>query len=378
MKNTVVLDLFLGDSGKGKVVDYLAANHKTVVRFNGANNAGHTLKVDGKTYSTHAVPSGVLYSHTTNLIGHGVTLDPYVLKEELESFPFAKVLISGNCHVILPEHIEQDIVNEKKYKIGSTKRGVSPAAISKYGRTGMLYSDFLLTDAEFDKRLPQLRDNAFSALVVYKGLRDFFREYVLEDSVNWIHDNADGLLFEGAQGTFLDIDFGHYPFVTASNSTIGSVYTGTGINPTQIDEVVGLFKAYGSYVGTNEDFKDIEDEDLNNKLCDLGQEYGATTGRRRRLCWLDLDAIKKAVKINGPTQLAITRMDTLGQMPVVKLTYQGQTMEYVPWGDLSGVETIEELPASAKGFLWFIENALGVQIKMVGVGPERDQLLIKE
>lgn len=384
MTNTVVLDLFLGDSGKGKIIDYLAEKANSVVRFNGSNNAGHTLKLDSQTYKTHALPSGVLYSHITNFIGHGCVINPVQLLKEIETFKHfnSKIYISGNAHMILPYHISDDIQRESHRGVGSTKQGVSPAFEAKSGRRGIQYKDLLLSETEFKEKvrfaLPII-SYQFQATEIYEQLGERLRPYIVKDSINFIHNLAKsgGMLFEGAQGTFLDIDVGEYPYVTASNCTIGAVLTGTGLNMKQIDEIVGVIKAYGSYVGTSVNFVDIADQELNDKLCELGQEYGATTGRRRRLCWLDLDQIELAVKINGPTKLAITRMDTLGQLSKIYLKHNNELIPFKPWGDLKGITNIEDLPFSAKKYLDYIETALSTPIWAVGVGAERKELLVR-
>jgi len=211
-------------------------------------------------------------------------------------------------------------------------------------------------------------------------LSEQLKPYIVEDGVGFMHEliSKGSVVFEGAQGTFLDIDVGDYPFVTSSNCTIGAVFTGTGINPKQLDEVIGVIKAYGSYVGTSSKFDDIKDSKINDQLCQLGQEYGATTGRRRRLCWLDLDKIKLATQINGPTKLVITRMDTLGQLPEINIKYQNQLHKFEPWGDLDQVQNMQDLPKSATCYLDFIEKVLQVPIWAVGVGPARKDLIIKD
>ena len=385
MTNTVVLDLFLGDSGKGKIIDYLAETANSVIRFNGSNNAGHTLKLDGQIYKTHALPSGVLYPHITNFIGHGCIINPIQLLKEIETFKSfnSKIFISGNAHMVLPYHIVDDIEREKVRGVGSTKQGVSPAFQAKVGRSGIQYKDLLLSREEFWEKatfLLPILSYRFEAQEIYTTLAEKLKPYIVEDSINFVHDLADkgGMLFEGAQGTFLDIDIGEYPYVTSSNCTIGSVLTGTGLNMRQIDEIVGVVKAYGSYVGTSTNFPDIIDQQLNDKLCELGQEYGATTGRRRRLCWLDLDRIALAVKINGPTKLVITRMDTLGQLSQIYLKHKNQLIQFKPWGDLKGITNIKDLPSSALEYLEYIEKALSTPIWAVGIGQERKELLVKE
>lgn len=382
MPNTVVLDLFLGDSGKGKITDYLAPQHLGVVRFNGSNNAGHTLYVDGTKYKTHAVPSGVLHSHTINFIGHGCVINPAILLQEIQTFAHLNpaIYVSGQAHVVLPSHIEMDIARELKYNIGSTQQGVSPAYESKANRSGIRYENFLLTEEEFITLGSQRTSLSPSELAPIWGLGQQLRDNIITDGVEFIHElKARGsILLEGAQGCFLDIDVGDYPFVTASNCTIGSVLTGTGLSIRDIDEVIGVFKAYGSYVGTKTSFPDIEDVSLNNQLCELGQEYGATTGRRRRLCWLDLDLIARAIQINGPTKLCLTRLDTLGQMPVIKVKHNAELVNFEPWGDISNCRNIQALPPSALRFLDFIERSLKMPIWAVGNGPNREDLLLNQ
>lgn len=380
MVNRVVLDLFLGDSGKGKIVDLLAKRSVGVIRFNGSNNAGHTLSVDGKVFKTHAVPSGVLYQNITNFIAHGCAINPEVLFKEIAMFPKSKVVISGDAHIIFPHHIETDCYRESLFKIGTTKQGVGPVFEDKAARRGLRYKDFLLSEQEFVEKVHKQNSNTN-----LNDYRDFYQKYkaitssVIIDGVEFIHQlkKSGDLVFEGAQGTYLDVDLGHYPYCTSSNTTIGAVFTGTGISPKDINEVVGIFKAYGSYVGTREDFLDIEEQDLNDQLCDLGQEFGATTGRRRRLCWLDLDQIKRSIMINGCSHLGMTRLDTLGQMPVIKIKFQNKLHQFESWGDLKGVSDINQLPLSCMQYISFVEKALEMQIAIFGVGAEREAVLFQ-
>lgn len=385
MVNTVVLDLFLGDSGKGKIADYLAKTAKAVVRFNGSNNAGHTLVLNGQTFKTHAVPSGVLHPHTMNYIGHGCTIDPLVLMNEIEQFKNHNnnIYISGQAHIILPRHIELDIERESVNAVGSTKRGVAPAYEAKHGRYGLRYESLLLDRKDFEEKLKSISTTLQAVekgLEIYDKCAQYLAKHIVRDGVIFAHYIASNgsIVFEGAQGTFLDIDVGDYPYVTSSNCTIGSVMSGTGLNMSQIHEIVGVVKAYGSYVGTNQDFPDIDDKQLNEQLRQLGQEFGATTGRPRRLCWLDLDRIKKATMINGPTKLAITRMDTLGQLPIVKIKYKNTLHDFQPWGDLKGITSMADLPDPAKQYLNFVEKVLSTPIWAVGIGPGRNDLLISE
>lgn len=388
MHNTAVLDLFLGDSGKGKIVDYLAETAHAVVRFNGSNNAGHTLSIKGQQYKTHSIPSGILHPHTVNFIAHGCIMDPLVLSEEILKFSSfnSKIYISGQAHMILPHHIKLDCARELKKPVGSTKRGVAPAYESKMARYGLRYQDLLLPKQSFLNKAVEVFNNSLSSSsnifieelsAVFDKTSDTLSKHIITDSLQFIHNLADkgGIVFEGAQGTFLDIDVGDYPFVTSSNCTVGAILTGTGLNITHINEIVGVIKAYGSYVGTNTKFEDINDPHLNDLLCSLGQEFGATTGRRRRLCWLDLDQIHRAVLINGPTKLAITRLDTLGQMPQIKVKWENKFVSFEPWGDLSGVRSMNDLPSSCRQYLDLIVQALKRPIWAVGIGPDRDNLL---
>ena len=383
MKHTAVLDLFLGDSGKGKITDFLAKEANSVIRFNGSNNAGHTLELDGQVYKTHALPSGVLYSHITNFIGHGCVINPEQLSREIDTFKGfkSKIHISGNAHMILPYHIEADIEREKLRGVGLTKQGVSPAFEAKAGRRGVQYKELLLPREAFlqKMRLELSLPHQFQIMKVYDTFSKRLKPYIVEDSISFIHNLASKgpMVFEGAQGTFLDIDIGEYPFITASNCTVGSIMTGTGLNMSHVQEIIGVVKAYGSYVGSSTTFPDITDNNLNDKLRELGQEYGATTGRPRRLCWLDLDKIKQATMINGPTKLAITRMDTLGQLPEIYLKYENTFVYFKPWGDLKAAPSIGNLPESAQHFLNFIERVLQVPIWAVGTGPSRNDLIFK-
>lgn len=385
MRNSAVLDLFLGDSGKGKIVDYLAKDAIGTIRFNGSNNAGHTLMFEGKKYKTHSIPSGILYPHTINFIAHGCVINPLKLIEEIEAFKQInnKVFISGNAHIILPSHIRQDCEKEESGKgIGSTKQGVSPAYASKYARTGIQFKDLLLPKHDYlNKCLIKIAKDLLEEVVfIYEKCSDILKNHIVIDGVDFIHNlaNKGNLVFEGAQGTFLDIDIGEYPFVTSSNCTVGAILTGTGLNTKHLHEVIGVIKAYGSYVGANLEFQDIKDQQINDLLCKLGEEFGTTTGRRRRLCWLDLDQIAISNKINGSDKLAITRMDTLGQLPQVYLKHQNNLIQFEPWGNLQHISDIDELPLSAQKFLDYIQKVLKTPIWAVGTGPSREQLLIRK
>jgi len=364
MKNYVILDLYLGDSGKGKISDYLSSleGAKAVIRFNGSNNAGHTIKHENKTYKTHCVPSGVLHPHIINLIGQGCNINIHKLLEEINCFPNAKIFISSNAHVITENHIQRDIEQEKIYSIGSTKQGVSPSYQDKYARKGIRNGYFLLNENEFNEKIKKLGINEQTKeeyIKLYNQAKELIKPYVKTNCNQFVNEllKQGGVVFEGAQGTYLDIDMGDYPFVTSSNTTIGSVFTGTGANPKLVDCVIGVFKAYSTYVGTNNSFKDLP-EAIGNKLCELGHEYGTTTGRKRRVGWLDLDAINNACEINGVDKCIMTKLDILSHLDIYKLIHNGEEQSF----------------DNKKSFMNYLSNNIKSPIWAVGVGPERKDL----
>lgn len=419
-KVNVVLGSFFGDEGKGKIIDYLSENASVSVRCSGGNNAGHTITVNGKKFAFHLIPSGILNSNTKALIGNGVVIDPKVLIEEinhLESNGFStkNLYISNKAHIIMPYHIILDKLleeNRGNNKIGTTARGIGPAYCDKYERSGIRVEDFVtpkfrelaqINIANKNKILtafdyPTL--NAEEIITEYEEYAKILAPYV-KDTINIIHqslEHDEHILCEGAQATLLDIDFGTYPYVTSSSPTIGGVCTGTGIGAKDIGEVYGVLKAYSSKVGEGP-FITEQNNSIGDTIRELGHEYGTTTKRPRRCGWLDLVALKYAVRINGMTGLAINHVDTIGQLDKIKLCvayeHKGKvSMDFSTnttyisnctpiyeefdgnFGDLSNIKTKEELPQNAKKYLKRIEEIVGIPIKFIGTGPDRKDMII--
>jgi len=419
-KVNVVLGSFFGDEGKGKIIDYLSTNAHVSVRCSGGNNAGHTIKVDGKKFAFHLIPSGILNSNTKALIGNGVVIDPKVLIEEINSleangYSTKNLYISNKAHIIMPYHIVLDKLLEESRgnnKIGTTARGIGPAYCDKHERSGIRVEDFItpnfrelaLTNIANKNKIfeaygyPTL--DAEEIIAEYEGYAKILAPYV-RDTINMIHKSLEDdeyILCEGAQATLLDIDFGTYPYVTSSNPTIGGVCTGTGIGAKDIGEVYGVLKAYSSKVGEGP-FITEQNNETGDLIRELGHEYGTTTKRPRRCGWLDLVALKYAVRINGMTGLAINHVDTIGKLDKIKLCvayeHKGKVStdfstnttyisNCVPvyeefdgnFGDLSNIKNREDLPDNAKKYLKRIEEIAGVPIKFIGTGPERDDMII--
>lgn len=420
-KVNVVLGTFYGDEGKGKIIDYLSKDADFAVRCTGGNNAGHTIHVDGKKYAFHLIPSGILNSDTKAIIGNGVVVDPKVLIEEIESLKNSghevnNLYISDKAHVIFPYHIEFDQLLEdlrdKNDKIGTTKRGIGPAYCDKFERSGIRFEDFI--SDRFETLLKRNVSQRNKILQLY-GCEPFdsdkiFQEYqqyaeilkqYVTDTVSMLHEALEQnktILCEGAQATLLDIDFGSYPFVTSSNPTIGGIVTGSGIGAKYIDEVYGVLKGYSSRVGSGP-YMTEEDNEIGDKIRELGHEYGTTTKRPRRCGWLDLVALKYAVMLNGMTGLAINHVDTIGKLDKIKLcvAYQHDGVQdmkfstnpdYVTkckpvyeefegnFGDIANIKKREDLPENAKKYLARIEELVGVPVKFIGTGARRDELIV--
>ncbi len=422
MATRVVVGTQWGDEGKGKYIDMLAKNSDIVVRFSGGNNAGHTIVAGGVKYALHLIPSGILHNGKTCIIGNGVVIDPAVLLREIDELNDKgintdKLLISDRAHVIMPYHKELDELQEKfrgSNSLGTTKRGIGPAYADKTERCGIRMCD--LIDADLFKQKVKANLDVKNLIIekVYGG-QGFDAEKVLEEysqyarrlkryvtdtnSVlfNAIEEGKD-ILFEGAQATFLDLDFGTYPYVTSSNPVAGGVCTGAGIGPVFINEVYGVLKAYTSRVGAGP-FPTEQDNEIGNKIRELGWEYGTTTGRPRRCGWLDTVMIRYAAKVNGLTALAINHVDTIGKLSKIKLcrAYKkdGVEISHFPaslkeldkcepiyeefdgWDtDISNVRTYGELPENARKYLSRLEELVGVRIKLIGVGKEREQTIV--
>ena len=417
----VVLGTFFGDEGKGKIIDFLSKNATMSIRCSGGNNAGHTINVDGKKFAFHLVPSGILNKNTKAVIGNGVVVNPKVLIEELENLKnngidISNFYLSDKAQVIFPYHIQMDELQEdiRENKIGTTKRGIGPAYCDKYERSGLrvedLYSknfesfvkDNVKSKNEIFKTYGYKEFDADEIIKEYKGYAEYLKPFVT-DSVYLIHnalDKGEKVLCEGAQATLLDIDFGSYPFVTSSNPTIGGVCTGSGVGARDIKNVYGVLKAYSSRVGEGPYITEQNNE-IGDTIRELGHEYGTTTKRPRRCGWLDLVALKYAVMINGITGLAINHVDTIGKLDKIKLCTKyrhdgvedmkySTNAEYIAkcepvyeefegnFGDISGVKTREELPEKAQKYLIRIEEIVGVPIKFIGTGADREDMIVVE
>ncbi len=418
----VVLGTQWGDEGKGKYIDMLAGNSDVVARFSGGNNAGHTIVANGVKYALHLIPSGILHKGKTCIIGNGVVIDPAVLLKEIDELNEKGIntdglLISDRAHVIMPYHKVLDELQENfrgSNSIGTTKRGIGPAYMDKTERSGIRMCDLIDEKNFYNKVKNSLEIKNLIIEKVYGGkgfkLEDIVEEYqayakrlkkyVTDTSVVLFKaiDDGKNVLFEGAQATFLDLDFGTYPYVTSSNPTGGGVCTGSGIGPKYIDEVYGVLKAYTSRVGEGP-FPTEQNNEIGDTIRELGWEYGTTTGRPRRCGWLDAVMIKYAARINGLTALAINHVDTIGKLNKIKLcaayNKDGEIIDYFPssldelakctpvyeefegWTeDISGAKSYDELPRNAKLYLSRIEELTGVKIKLIGVGKDREQTII--
>ena len=413
-----------GDEGKGRFVDFLADDADVVIRYQGGNNAGHTIIVDDVTYKLHLIPAGALYENKLCVIGNGVVIDPGALLEEMEEVKtqgatLNNLLISDRAHMVMPYHNVMDGLDEDKAgedaMIGTTKRGIGPCYTDKAARIGLRMCD-LLADS-FPQKLKTVLDKKNELLVkIYnhepmdydKMLADFmgYKErlapYICDTSQVCydLYKQGANLLFEGAQGMLLDIDFGTYPFVTSSHPISGGVSAGSGLPPAVLTEVVGVVKAYTTRVGKGPFVTELLNE-LGEIIRERGHEYGATTGRPRRCGWLDLVIVGFSVRINGITSIAVSRMDTLGEIEKVKVCVGydigGKVIKNYPaslddiakakpvykefdgWsGDISHIRDYDELPQAAKDYIEFIESETGVGVGMIGVGPQREECILRQ
>jgi len=418
MSNMVVFGSQWGDEGKGKVVDMLAEKADAIVRFQGGNNAGHTLVVDGEQCILHLIPSGILHPGKQCLIGNGVVLDPFVFCEELDKLAAkgidvapSRMMISKKTHVIMPYHCLMDAARESAKsadgKIGTTGRGIGPCYEDKMNRCGIRAGDFAdpeLLKAKIGKALEEknvLFQHLYGADPV--DAQEVFDKVqpVAERLIPYLGDvsssiqAADSVLFEGAQGTHLDIDHGTYPFVTSSNTVTANAASGAGCSPRELDRIIAIVKAYTTRVGSGPFPTELTDED-GEYLQSHGHEFGATTGRKRRCGWLDLVVLRESVRLNGPTELAITKLDVLSGLKEVKLCvsyeYKGETVAYPPqeqngmayvapvyetlpgWDeDITDARSWDDLPENAVKYLKRVEEISGVKIGIVSVGPDRVQ-----
>ena len=425
MANTVIIGAQWGDEGKGKIVDMLSAESQVIVRFQGGNNAGHTIKVDGEETILHLVPSGILHPGALCLIGNGVVLDPEVFLHELDELAArgfdvspARLGVSKKAHLILPYHKSLDKAREAKragHKIGTTGRGIGPCYEDKVARVGLRAAD--LADPELVRA--KVRHALLEKNILLRELYKF--EPLDADAVSdgllalaprllpYVQDTdarlhaamkeGENVLFEGAQGIHLDIDHGTYPFVTSSNTVAGNAAAGSGVAPSDLDRVVGVIKAYTTRVGSGPFPTELLD-DAGSYLRTNGHEFGATTGRPRRCGWFDAVVARESVRLNGITDLALTKLDVLQNLPVLKIcvAYEldGKTLDYLPQEegalarvtpiyeempgfeeDISGCRNFDELPDTVRAYVERLEELAGARISIVSVGPGREQTILR-
>jgi len=423
MTATVILGSQWGDEGKGKITDLYSQRADVVVRYQGGNNAGHTIVVEGERFALSLIPSGVLYPQVVPVIGNGTVVDPAVLLREMDELTErgidpSRVQVSGNAHVIMPYHRKMDAVLERylgEQQIGTTKRGIGPCYMDKFSRFGIRMQDLFDPKIFRTKLEVALKDKNRKLTKVYNQLPldvdEIYEEYLvyaarLEGHITdtsllvWeaIHGGKN-VLFEGAQGTLLDIDHGTYPFVTSSNPTAGGAVTGSGIGPRDIDRVIGVAKAYISRVGTGPFPTELLDE-TGDRMIDIGGEYGVVTGRRRRCGWLDAVALRYSARVNGLTEIALTKLDILSHFDPIKIAvaYESDGLRYdefprqqsvlyhcTPiyeelegWNvDITKATSYDDLPDAARRYVERVEELCGVRISSVGVGPGREATLMR-
>jgi adenylosuccinate synthase len=419
MTSVVVVGTQWGDEGKGKITDFLSENSEVIARYQGGNNAGHTIIFGGETYKLHLIPSGIFYKDKVSVIGNGMVVDPKALVQELKGLHDRGVTtenlrISNRAHVILPYHLKQDEVEETRRganKIGTTGKGIGPAYMDKAARIGIRMAD-LLDKEVFEEKLERnleeknrLFDKFYETegftkeeiLEEYYGYGQEIAKYVTDTSkvLNDALDDGRRVLFEGAQGVMLDIDQGTYPFVTSSNPVAGGVTIGAGVGPTKINHVVGVCKAYTSRVGDGPFPTELFDE-VGNQIREVGKEYGTTTGRPRRIGWFDSVVIRHARRVSGLTDLTVNSIDVLTGLETVKIctaySYKGELITEYPanlrmladcepvyeelpgWSeDVTSCKSLDELPETARHYLERISQLSGVPISIFSVGPDRNQ-----
>ncbi|MEG0875161.1 MAG: adenylosuccinate synthase [Clostridiales bacterium] len=412
-----------GDEGKGKITDFLAEKSQVVVRSQGGNNAGHTVINGTEEYKLHLIPSGILFKNTLNIIGNGVVVDIGVMLEEMDGLrdrgvSFDNFYISDRAHLIMPYHKVLDGLEEESKgdgKIGTTKRGIGPAYVDKMDRIGIRICDMMCKE-EFTRKLHialkqknQLLTKIYNKepmaaepiIEEYMAMAEKIRPYVTDTSVMLYQEikNGKNILFEGAQGAHLDIDHGTYPFVTSSSPIAGGALTGTGVGPTSIGKVVGVAKSYTTRVGSGPFPTELED-DMGEALRKKGCEFGTTTGRPRRCGWLDTVVLKHSVRVNGITDLAVTKLDVLDEMAEIKICtsykWKNETLTEFPaalnvmenltpvyetiqgWQeDTTSCRNYEDLPVAAKEYIKRIESLTEAQVSIVAVGPDRKQTIVR-
>jgi adenylosuccinate synthase len=421
MKVDILLGLQWGDEGKGKVVDVLAPQYEIVARFQGGPNAGHTLEIKGKKHVLHTIPSGIFHDKVMNVIGNGVVIDPISFLEEVRGIEALgidickRLILSKRAHLILPTHRLLDASSEAskgKEKIGSTLKGIGPAYMDKTGRNGLRIGDILEKDLseryaslsskhqqmlalagyEYDKKAFEENEKKWMDCIAFiRTMQCIDTEYYLNDALK----KGKAILAEGAQGSLLDIDFGSYPFVTSSSTTCAGACIGLGLAPSTIGEVEGVFKAYCTRVGSGPFPTELND-DIGEKIAQIGREFGSTTGRKRRCGWLDIPALKRAIMLNGVTRLDMMKIDVLDEFEEVKVCthylVDGKETDQMPynlhteikpvyksfkgWPKLPETTSFDKMPVELKEYIQFVEKAVGVPIKLLSVGPERSQTLL--
>ncbi|HEX6595357.1 MAG TPA: adenylosuccinate synthase [Acidimicrobiales bacterium] len=422
MPGTVVVGTQWGDEGKGKLTDLLAKEMQVVVRYQGGHNAGHTIVVGGASFALQLVPSGVLYSWVTPVIGNGVVVDPAVLVDEVDMLTgrgvdCSRLCVSGNAHLIMPYHHELDRLTERylgKNKLGTTKRGIGPAYADKAARVGLRVQDLLDAKIFREKLEVALKEKNLVLAKVYNRLplsadeiADRYLnelaprlEPMIADTVGLVHDALEAganVLFEGAQATFLDLDHGTYPFVTSSNPVAGGACVGAGVGPGHIASVMGIAKAYVTRVGSGPFPTELHDE-TGDLLVDRGGEFGTNTGRRRRTGWFDVVMLRQAARLNSLTEVALTKLDVLDTLETIKVCVayeaEGERYDHLPYhqsvlhkvtpvyeelpgwmSDTTEATMWSDLPAAAQSYVEFLAERSGVPTTMVGVGPGREQFV---
>ncbi|MCG2676792.1 adenylosuccinate synthase [bacterium] len=423
MTNIIIVGTQFGDEGKGKFIDLLAKRADYIARYQGGANAGHTIVINGEQFIFHLIPSGILHKKKKCVIGNGLVVDPQTLLEEIENLKKrgisveGRLFISENAHIVMPYHKLLDRVSElarKGKKIGTTGRGIGPCYTDKIARTGIRVAD-LIDEKTFQKKLKKILDEKnqllrkiyhqkeFSyrkILTEYSSYGRKIKRYVTNTSllINRAMDKGKSVLFEGAQGTFLDIDWGTYPYVTSSHPVVGGALTGLGVGPTRIDRVIGVAKVYTTRVGEGPLPTEFPKR-LGERVREKGKEYGATTGRPRRCGWIDLVLLRSAIQINGLDSLILTKLDVFDKLKEIKICthyrYRGKRMDYFPnslkvlsqcqpqyevlkgWQEsISGIESYKKLPPTAKKYVKRIKKLLGIKIALISVGPQRDQTII--
>ena len=419
----LLLGLQWGDEGKGKIVDAISNGYSIISRFQGGPNAGHTIKIGNKSHVLHTIPSGIFHKNLINVIGNGVVIDPIIFKKEILNLNDSDInfknnlLISKKAHLIIPTHCLLDQASEKSKgikKIGSTLKGIGPTYMDKTGRNGIRVGDIFIEDwrAQYSKlknkhlnmiknlnadisfNLEKLEEKFFDSL-------NFLRNFSIIDSENFLFDSlkeGKRILAEGAQGCMLDIDFGTYPYVTSSNTTAAGACNGLGIPPKKINKVIGVFKAYTTRVGRGPFPSEIFDE-VGEKISSIGNEYGSTTGRPRRCGWLDLVALKYAIDINGVSELAMMKSDVMSGINKIKVctsyNHFGKETSRMPFSlnsanvspiytefegwneDVTSIKKESLLPKNLKKYISFIEKYLEVPVKIISLGPKRDQTIYR-